>query len=75
VQTVDLSPSTGIYCHVVPAGVWQAAQPLDAEILAGCSVAPGFEFSGFTLLAPATKTARALLASAPDLEFLTRPCA
>ena len=31
----------------VPAGAWQAAQSLGAWTLAGCTVAPGFEFSGF----------------------------
>ncbi len=35
---------------VVPAGVWQAARPSDGYVLSGCTVAPGFEFKGFTLL-------------------------
>lgn len=34
---------------VVPAGVWQAAEPLGAFALVGCTVAPGFEFSGFEM--------------------------
>ncbi len=34
---------------VVPAGVWQAARSLGAYTLVGCTVAPGFEFSGFEL--------------------------
>lgn len=34
---------------VVPAGWWQAARPLGEWTLAGCTVAPGFEFSGFEL--------------------------
>ena len=34
---------------VVPAGVWQAARPLGRHTLVGCTVAPGFEFSGFEL--------------------------
>lgn len=34
---------------VVPAGWWQAARPLGAWTLAGCTVAPGFEFEGFEL--------------------------
>ena len=34
---------------VVPSGVWQAARPLGAWSLVGCTVAPGFEFSGFEL--------------------------
>ena len=28
-------------------GVWQSARPLGAFSLVGCTVAPGFEFSGF----------------------------
>ena len=34
---------------VVPAGVWQAAESLGEWTLVGCTVAPGFEFSGFEL--------------------------
>ncbi len=37
---------------VVPAGWWQAAQSLGAWTLVGCTVAPGFEFSGFELAPP-----------------------
>jgi predicted cupin superfamily sugar epimerase len=34
---------------IVPAGVWQAARSLGDYTLVGCTVAPGFEFSGFEL--------------------------
>ncbi|MGH2342737.1 cupin domain-containing protein [Segnochrobactraceae bacterium EtOH-i3] len=34
---------------IVPAGVWQSAEPLGAWTLVGCTVAPGFEFAGFEL--------------------------
>jgi predicted cupin superfamily sugar epimerase len=34
---------------VVPAGAWQAAESLGHWTLAGCTVAPGFEFTGFEL--------------------------
>lgn len=37
---------------VVPAGAWQSAESLGEWTLAGCTVAPGFEFSGFEM-APA----------------------
>ena len=37
---------------VIPARTWQAAESLGAWTLVGCTVAPGFEFSGFEL-APA----------------------
>jgi uncharacterized protein len=35
---------------VVPADWWQAARPLGAYALAGCTVAPGFEFDDFAFL-------------------------
>ena len=35
--------------RVVPAGEWQAAQSLGDYTLVGCTVAPGFEFSGFEM--------------------------
>ncbi|MGF1454996.1 MAG: cupin domain-containing protein [Alphaproteobacteria bacterium] len=34
---------------VVPAGAWQSARSLGAYTLVGCTVAPGFLFSGFEL--------------------------
>ena len=34
---------------IVPTGAWQAAQSLGEWTLCGCTVAPGFEFSGFEL--------------------------
>jgi predicted cupin superfamily sugar epimerase len=36
---------------VVPAGAWQAAESLGDWTLVGCTVAPGFEFTGFELAA------------------------
>jgi len=33
----------------VPIGCWQSARSLGAYSLVGCTVAPGFEFSGFEL--------------------------
>jgi hypothetical protein len=36
----------------VPADAWQQAESLGAWTLVGCTVAPGFEFSGFEM-APA----------------------
>jgi uncharacterized protein len=43
---------------VVPAGYWQRARSTGAWTLVGCTVAPGFEFSGFEIAA-ATATPRA----------------
>lgn len=37
---------------VVPDGWWQAARPLGAWTLVGCTVAPGFRFEGFELAPP-----------------------
>ncbi len=37
---------------VVPAGVWQTARPLGVWVLAGCTVAPAFEFAGFEMAPP-----------------------
>jgi uncharacterized protein len=34
---------------LVPAGVWQSARSLGPWTLVGCTVAPGFEFSGFEM--------------------------
>lgn len=45
--TADQRPQS-----VVPAGVWQAALPLDGEYgytLVGCTVAPGFDFADFEM--------------------------
>jgi uncharacterized protein len=37
---------------VVPTGWWQTATSLGAWTLVGCTVAPGFDFSGFELAPP-----------------------
>lgn len=37
---------------VVPAGHWQSATSLGAWTLVGCTVAPGFAFSGFEMAPP-----------------------
>jgi len=37
---------------VVPKGHWQAAEPAGDWTLVGCTVAPGFEFSGFEMAPP-----------------------
>jgi predicted cupin superfamily sugar epimerase len=34
---------------IVPTGVWQSARTLGEWTLCGCTVSPGFEFSGFVL--------------------------
>ncbi|MGR3504150.1 cupin domain-containing protein [Pseudaestuariivita sp.] len=37
---------------IVPTGHWQAARTTGAWSLVGCTVSPGFQFSGFTLADP-----------------------
>jgi predicted cupin superfamily sugar epimerase len=44
----DLAAGQRPQC-VVAAGEWQAAEPLGAWTLVGCTVAPGFAFAGFEL--------------------------
>lgn len=54
--------------HVVPAGVWQAAQPTDGNwALAGCTVSPGFDFADFEM-----PTRDALIGRHPQLEAVVR---
>lgn len=55
---------------VVPAGCWQAARPLGNYTLVGCTVAPGFEFGDFTLLADAPEDLARLRAGHPNLAAL-----
>ena len=71
--TVELTRSDRSYCHVVPAGVWQAAEPLGAAVLVGCTVAPGFEFADFTMLRAGTREAAELLGASPDSARLIAP--
>jgi predicted cupin superfamily sugar epimerase len=37
--------------EIVPRGVWQSAEAAGVWVLAGCTVAPGFQFAGFELAA------------------------
>lgn len=55
---------------VVPAGRWQAARPLGAYALAGCAVAPGFEFTDFTFLAADGAASAALRRNFPEAAAL-----
>ena len=66
-QCVTLSAKENCFCHVVPAGIWQAATPISETVLVGCSVAPGFEFSDFTLMAKKSQAAKKLVSLAPEL--------
>lgn len=66
-RRITLSAAENCFCHVVPAGMWQAAEPAKEEVLVGCSVAPGFEFSDFQLMDADSPDARRLTALAPEM--------
>lgn len=53
--------------HYVPAGWWQAARPLGAYTLAGCTVGPGFEYADFELLADQPDLAARLCRAFPGV--------
>ncbi len=63
-----LSTGENCFCHIIPAGFWQAAEPISDTVLMGCSVAPGFEFADFTLIDDDTDAAELLKRIAPDLD-------
>lgn len=55
VRAITLGPAMSrgeVPQGIVPLRAWQAAEPLGAWTLVGCTVAPGFDFNGFDL-APA----------------------
>jgi uncharacterized protein len=56
--------------HAVPALWWQAARPLGAYALAGCTVAPGFEYEDFSLLEDDPTAVRLLARLDPALAEL-----
>ncbi|MFA6167709.1 MAG: cupin domain-containing protein [Gemmatimonadaceae bacterium] len=53
--------------RAVPAGCWQAVRCTGEYTLAGCTVAPGFEFSDFRLLRDMPDLAARLKESFPEL--------
>ena len=66
-KCITLSADNNCFCHVIPAGLWQAAEPISDTVLVGCSVAPGFEFSDFALIDPDSEDAKLLISVAPDM--------
>jgi predicted cupin superfamily sugar epimerase len=67
-EIIELSKAKREYCHVVPAGMWQAAEPINDTVLAGCSVAPGFEFEDFKLIDKNSSEAKLILNKFPKLK-------
>lgn len=66
-QVIELSETAERYCAVIPAGWWQAAEPVGGAVHVGCTVGPGFEFEDFALLPAHPETRARLLAITPDL--------
>ncbi|MES2975534.1 MAG: cupin domain-containing protein [Pseudomonadota bacterium] len=67
--SADIKPQ-----HVIPAGIWQAARPRHASsasfTLVTCVVAPGFDFTDFSMMDPAGLEARQIGRDWPDLACL-----
>ena len=71
-ERVELSAKSRQFCFVVPQGVWQAAVPMDDDILVGCSVAPGFEFEDFEMMEPSSEDAIRLCLLNPELKQMIK---
>ena len=69
---VPLGPAAGPgdLVHVIPPGWWQAARPTGDYSLAGCTVAPGFEFADFAFLRDDERALGALERRDPTLVAL-----
>jgi predicted cupin superfamily sugar epimerase len=66
-EKIELSATSGAFCYVVPAGYWQAAEPIGEKVLVGCSVGPGFEFADFELIDPKSDVAKWIDVNCPAL--------
>jgi uncharacterized protein len=66
-QQVVLSAGNNNFCHIVTAGLWQAAEPVSDTVLVGCSVAPGFEYQDFSLMGAESDEAKKLISIAPSM--------
>jgi uncharacterized protein len=68
-----LSPigeTIGSPVRVIPAGSWQAARATSSYALVGCTVAPGFEFADFRLLADNLELSSLIRSAWPDVASL-----
>jgi predicted cupin superfamily sugar epimerase len=57
----------GAPVHTIPARRWQAARPIGAYALMGCTVGPGFDYADFEMLAYDPRRARTLEDGWPEL--------
>jgi predicted cupin superfamily sugar epimerase len=69
---VDLLPvgASGAPRHVVPAGWWQAAEPVGDYAYVGATVGPGFDFADFTFGREHAALQAALAQQVPQLQRL-----
>ncbi len=67
VEKITLGAGDTSHCHLIPAGFWQAAEPLGEATLVGCTVAPGFEFTDFSLIESDSPQAAAIRSIDPGL--------
>jgi predicted cupin superfamily sugar epimerase len=69
IEQVDLGATTATQAprHVVPAGWWQAAEPLSDYALVGATVGPGFDFADFSFGRADAAWCAALRTQRPDL--------
>jgi len=65
VETVELSSARRR--HIVPAGVWQAAEPAGEFAYVGATVGPGFEFADFSFGRDDDALREALARLSPEL--------
>ncbi len=72
-QRHELSAASNSFCHVVPAGTWQAAEPIGDSVLVGCSVGPGFEFDDFELIDPDSDQVKLIQLLDPTMSQFTDP--
>ncbi len=56
--------------HVVPADSWVAARPSGAYALVGCTMGPGYEPEGFTLMSDAPDVAMGVVRRFPEVADL-----
>ena len=63
-------PDCDAYKYVIAADHWQAAEPMSGYTLAGCTVAPGFDFNDFSFFEKDSLERKRLMAIDPDLSRL-----
>ncbi len=72
IVAVDLAAASATTAprHVVPAGWWQAAEPLAEFAYVGATVGPGFEFADFAFARDAQRVMSAISQLRPELAHL-----